>query len=128
MAIIIKTNDPAGLQRLIYAAVDNGRLHTWSRRVAGSNELTHTEGGQWGNEAWLEPVAIVADSGELRFKIRFPANTDLTRIRAIYSVYHGRFISIITTHMYNNFVYGIGSAKPLGIDQMTEQQRTRLNT
>lgn len=127
MAVIFKTNNPALLQRLIYQAVDNGTLQTWSRR-GQTLELTHTLGGQWGNLAWLTPVDIVANSTELKFKIHFPANADLDRIRAIYAVYQGRFIEIITTHLYNNFEFGASTSKPKDYDVMTPAQRIRLNT
>ena len=52
MAIIIKTNNPSGLLKAIYKAIDDKEIETWI--YDADKDFTHTP-DQWKNKAWLRP-------------------------------------------------------------------------
>lgn len=95
MAIIIKTNSPAGLLAAIKKEIDEGKIVTWSYDSDG--DFTHSP-KQWNANAWLSPKVSV---GELRFGILKNENIDMSTV--IYGVYHGRFIEMLLTHFDDKF-------------------------
>lgn len=103
MAIIVKTNNPAGLLRAIRQAIDDSRVETWSYDRDG--DFTHTP-AQWKSRAWLRPKTY---PGELRFGIIKPQHVTLSTL--IYGVYHGRFIEMLLVHFDNSFTLASATAQ-----------------
>jgi hypothetical protein len=95
MAVIVKTNNPSNLLKLIYKAIDDKKIETWSYDSDG--DFTHTP-DQWKNKAWLRPKVY---TGELRFGILGQKNVKLST--TIYAVYHGRFIEMLLSHFDKEF-------------------------
>lgn len=96
MAIIIKTSNPTGLLQGIRTAIDKGTVVTWSYDSEG--DFYHNK-EQWRGKAWLRPK-VLAD--ELRLDAVRPTDAP-TLNRAIYGVYHGRFIEMVLTHFSSSF-------------------------
>ena len=90
MAVIVKTVSPSALLKDIYKAIDDKKVVTWL--YDDDKDLTH-EPDQWKNKAWFRPKIY---TGELRFGLLGQKNTTMTK--AIYSVFHGRFIEMLLTH------------------------------
>lgn len=102
MAVIVKTNNPAGLLKAVKKAIDNKDVETWSYDEDG--DFTHTP-VQWSFKAWLSPKVY---SGELRFGI--VARKDTAMSKVVYGVYHGRFIEMLLTHFDDQFEKATASA------------------
>jgi hypothetical protein len=96
MAIRIKASDPQALLDTIKRAIDRGHVRTWEYDAQG--DFTHTP-QQFKGQAWLRPSTAVA--GELRFYII--RTQGITPTRAIYGIYHGRFIEVLLTHFFASF-------------------------
>lgn len=103
MAILVKTQNPAGLLKAIKKAIDDENIDTWSYDNDG--DFTHTP-EQWKNKAWLRPKIY---EGELRFGILKQKNVELKKV--IYGVYHGRFIEMLLTHFDDDFSTASATAK-----------------
>jgi hypothetical protein len=97
MAIIVKTNNPAGLLKSIKESIDKNEIRTWSYDKDG--DFTHsTSSGQWVGKAWLKPHIGI---GKLIFGIIPPQGIDVTW--EVYGIYHGRFIEMLFTHFGGKF-------------------------
>lgn len=103
MAILVKTDTPEGLLKSIKKAIDEKTIETWSYDADG--DFTHTP-DQWKNRAWLRPKVY---PGELRFGILGPKNVVLAK--AIYSIFHGRFIEMLLDHVDDKFTTAIATAQ-----------------
>lgn len=90
MAIHIITDRPDELRAHIRKLIDDGKIKTWSYDADG--DFTHTA-DQWRYKAWLRPKAR---PGELLLVILSPKGKVMTK--AVYGVYHGRFIETVLTH------------------------------
>ncbi len=91
--IEIHTNSPRGLVRSINAAIDEGRIATWSYDEDGDYIHNRT---QWIGKAWMSPMFDDADDTLLRFCIVEPKIQKLSR--SSYAVYHGRFVEMLLTY------------------------------
>jgi hypothetical protein len=103
MAIIVKTNNPSGLLKAIYKAIDDKKIETWAYDT--DKDFTHVP-DQWKNKAWLSPKIY---TGELRLGIIGQKNTTMSKL--IYGVYHGRFIEMLLTHFDRDFTTAIATAQ-----------------
>jgi hypothetical protein len=104
MAIRIYTDTPAALLKSIKKQMDDGGTDTWSYDKDG--DFTHSV-AQFDQKAWLRPAAI--DEG-LRLRILKPEGEELPR--AIYSIYHGRFIEMLVTHVPTLFSRAVATSDP----------------
>jgi len=103
MAIIVKTDYPSELLKVIKKAVDDKAVETWSYDSEG--DFTHTP-EQWICKAWLRPKVY---PGELRFGILKQKDAEMKTL--IYGVYHGRFIEMLLTHFDNQFEFAKATSK-----------------
>jgi hypothetical protein len=108
MAIIIKTNDPEGLLKSIYKAIDDMKVVTWSYDRDG--DFTNIT-DQWKQLAWLHPYV---HPGELRLGIVKAKDTKMTNV--VYGVYHGRFIEMVVTQFDDQFITASATAGMAEID------------
>jgi hypothetical protein len=102
MAIRFITNDPEKLLASYKKLIDDQKIKTW--RYTKNGYFTHIP-DQWDSEAWLLPKS---EKGELVFNIRI--NEGKTLPRAIYAVYHGRFIESVITHCPS--LFSMSTASP----------------
>lgn len=102
MAVYFTTAAPQDLLEQLRLLVDQGRIKTWSYDADG--DFTHTA-EQWRNKAWLRPSV---GPGQLAFYILAPLQKGMTR--AVYGVYHGRFIEAALNHADTMFVSAWASA------------------
>lgn len=103
MAIIVKTDNPSGLLKAIYKAIDDNKVETWI--YDSDKDFTHAP-AQWKNKAWLRPKVY---TGELRFGILKPKNSGLSK--EVYGVYHGRFIEMLLAHFDTDFTLATATAQ-----------------
>ena len=119
MAIIVKTENPQELLKLIYKAIDDGHVKTWEYDEA--KDFTHiTSDGQWYNKAWLKPH-IDPIAKELKLGILFSRKVEKTKL--IYGVYHGRFIEMLLTHFNDSFTTVLATAQLTRPDLFTEGEK-----
>jgi len=104
MALRLYTDHPKTLLHQILKLIDDGQIRTWSYDSDG--DFTHTA-AQYEKKAWLHPE-IKADS--LRLRIIAPEREELTR--AVYAIYHGRFIEMAITHVPAHFTRAVAWPKP----------------
>jgi hypothetical protein len=95
MAIRVYTQQPKQLLQKIKTLIDEGRVQNWSYDNVG--DFTHCV-DQLANMAWLHPEIA---EGSLRLKIVRHKIHGLPR--AVYSVYHGRFIEMLMAHFSASF-------------------------
>ena len=110
MAILVETNNPERLLRLIRDAIDDGTVRTWS--YDDDNDFTHTA-PQWVRQAWLRPRTT---SERLVFNILTPQDVRLSRVT--YGIYHGRFIEMLLTHFDEKMDYARATAMPTAGDRV----------
>ena len=103
MTIIVKTNDPSELLKLIRNAIDDKKVETWLYDSDG--DFSHTP-AQWKYKAWLRPKIY---AGELRLGIIKQKDVDLSTL--YYAVYHGRFIEMLLTHFDKKFSSTLATAQ-----------------
>ncbi len=110
MAIIVDTERPARLLRLIREAIDDGTVRTWTYDDDGDLTLTSE---QWGREAWFSPQL---GEEKLYFAIVPPRGTRITRV--VYAVYHSRLLEMLLTHFDNRFDDSRVTAQPMIFDNV----------
>lgn len=108
MAVIIDTDTPKKLLRLIREAIDEGTVRTWI--VDDDGDFTHTS-DQWGKRAWLRPLP---QEGRLVMNIR-PTKTRAVSTY-VYAVYHSEMIQMVLAHFDKHFRRAIASAMPTAGD------------
>jgi protocatechuate 3,4-dioxygenase beta subunit len=105
MAIIVRTDNPENLLTAIKKAIKDEKIKTWSCDTDG--DFTHeTPDQQWAGKAWFRSNSD--EKGELRFGLLGQQNAKKEAIkmsRAVYSVYHGRFIEMLLTHFHGHMQY-----------------------
>jgi hypothetical protein len=111
MSINFDTPDPTKLLTAFKAAIDAGDVVTWSYDKDGN--FTHTP-EQWRNHARLRPSIY---SG--RLIVNFYGRSDETTTKALYGVYHGRFLESMLTHCDTLFSNGWATAMPTNNDVIT---------
>lgn len=90
MALYFFSDAPGLLLSAFKAAVDVGRVATWSYDDDG--DFTH-DTHQWSNLAWLRPRVR-----ERCLYLHILAPTDRPVSKGTYGVYHGRFVESMLTH------------------------------
>lgn len=103
MAVHVKTPNPTGLLSAIYKEIDSKKVETWSYNA--QKHLFHTP-QQWRNRAYLHPEV---KQGEL---ILWFKSSENVFSREVYSVYHGRFIEMLISHLAADFSIAIAAANP----------------
>lgn len=102
MALHVYTDDPHALHAAIKQAIDDKKVLTWTYDSDG--DFTHTA-EQWNKSAWLRPSE---KEGRLLFTIITPRDKILSK--ALYGIYHGRFVEMLLTHFDNKFIRASSSA------------------
>jgi hypothetical protein len=115
MALYFTTNTPSKLLADFKKAIDEGHVKTWSYDAEG--DFTHAK-TQWENVAWLKPNTDTA--GRLTFFIIPPKTQKISK--AVYGIYHGRFIESMLTHFNNSFSQGLATSMPVAGDTITGSQ------
>jgi hypothetical protein len=110
MAVIVKTENPRSLLSAIKKAIDDNAIETWSYDADG--DFTHTA-DQWERRAWLRP-SVRED--RLVFNIIPPRTRSISR--AVYGIYHGRFIEMLLNHFDNRFTDAVATALPTAADRI----------
>lgn len=113
MAINFETAEPAKLLAAFKKAIDDKHVVTWSYDKDG--DFTHTP-DQWNRRAWLRPVMYQG-----RLTMNFLGRQNEKTSRAVYGVYHGRFIESMLTHCDKLFKSGAATAMPTNSDYITSQ-------
>lgn len=108
MAVDLMTDRPTKLLSAFKKKIEDGEIETWS--YDSDEDFTHTP-TQWKRKAWLHPVKL---SDRLRFTIISSKNYDLTR--ALYGIYHGRFIEAMLTHCHELFTVARATPEPTSDD------------
>jgi hypothetical protein len=97
MAIVVYTSRPNYLLHSISKAIKGRKIETWELNASGY--LTHKSSSlQWYKEAWFRPTVA---AGMLIFGLVGPKNKKMSK--AVYGVYHGRFIEMLLTHFDDQF-------------------------
>lgn len=109
------SKDPQALLSSIKNAIMQGHIVTWKHSVhSGKDHFTHTTPDkQWENKAWLR-AKVEAD--KLTFEIVRPKEKSVPR--AVYAVYHGRFIQTTIDHVFNNFTVARATPNPVEGDDV----------
>ena len=102
MAIIVQTSTPKALLAAIRKAIDDGEVATWSYDKDG--DFKHSP-DQWSEKGWLRPYV---GAGVLSFGLLGPTGSVMTK--AVYGVYHGRFIEMLLTHFDKHFATAAATA------------------
>jgi hypothetical protein len=110
MAINFMASNPKALLNAFKKAIDEGHVVTWSYDHDG--DFTHIP-DQWKNQAWLRPSIL---NGQLTFN--FLANKNVKTTKALYGVYHGRFIEAMLAHCDNLFSTAAATAMPTNSDRI----------
>jgi hypothetical protein len=108
MAVRFETSAPKNLLERVKKLIDDGVIAAWSYDKDG--DFTHTS-ERWSHRAWLRPS--VGD-GRLSFYILAPKETTISR--AVYAVYHSRFIEAVLTNCDDDFTRAVATAMPEGKD------------
>jgi len=109
--ITFDTTTPKALLTAVKAAIDTGKVVTWTYNADGY--FTHSP-DQWKGKAWLLP-SIVEGTG-LQFGIVRPKNGTVTS--EVYAVYHGRFIEMMLSHFDTKFTDSAATAMPTAKDKI----------
>ena len=110
MAINFDSADPSKLLAAFKKAIDDGHVVTWSYDKDG--DFTHTP-DQWKNQAWLRPNIYTG-----RLTLNFLGNNNVKTTKAVYGVFHGRFIESMLTHCDGLFTTGMATAMPTNSDHV----------
>lgn len=108
MAVIVLTPTPSELLAAIKSEIGSRKIETWS--VDKDGDFTHTR-PQWINKAWLRPSV---QTDRLVFNILTPKGEKMSR--AIYGIYHGRFIEMLLDHFDLKFTEARATALPVDGD------------
>lgn len=111
MAVNFESRDPTNLLATFKKAIDEGRVDTWSYDKDGN--FTHTP-PQWRDQAVLRPTIL---NGWL--VMNFYLRKGQKASKALYAVYHGRFIESMLTHCDTLFTTANATAMPTNSDRIT---------
>ncbi|NOJ41382.1 hypothetical protein [Bradyrhizobium australiense] len=95
MAVLFRTTMPQALLNDFKKKIDEGHVVTWSYDTDG--DFTHTP-HQWRSKAWMRPSI---ELGGLKFN--FISGVGEVTTKALYGVYHGRFVESFATHCDDRF-------------------------
>lgn len=111
MAINFATDNAQTLLSAFKKAIDDGHVVTWSYDKDG--DFTHML-EQWKHQAWMRPVVY---QGQLT--MNFLGNPNTTKpMRALYAVYHGRFIESMLAHCDRLFTSASATALATNADRV----------
>ena len=110
MSVKLFSKDPEGLLKAIKAAIDDGKVDSWSYDRDG--DFTHN-GDQWKYRAWLRPSVT---ESHLLFAL-VPRSDEQVTVED-YAVYHGRFIEMVLSYVDGQFTSGSVSAMPADGDDV----------
>jgi hypothetical protein len=108
MAVRVFCQNPSSLLSKIKTSAKSGSLETWS--IDSDGDFTHSP-EQWKNRAWFRPKI---EDDKVVFNILAPKGTRMSR--AVYAVYHGRFIEMLLTHFDLEFQRASATALPAAGD------------
>lgn len=110
MAVLVLTANPQALLTAVRKGIDDGAINTWNYDADG--DFTHvTADKQWAGKAWLRPSL---QQGVLVFGLVGQEGVQMTK--AIYGVFHGRFIEMLLTHFDTMFTTAVASASAAKVD------------
>lgn len=112
VAIHFTTSTPKKLLANFKAAIDDGRVATWSYDTDG--DFTHTA-QQWRSLAWLRPR--IKEGEALIFSIIKPRDSAIST--EVYAIYHGRFIESLLVHCDKLFSGVTATALPSDGDKVS---------
>jgi hypothetical protein len=104
MAIVVVSTVPSALLAGIKKDIDGGKIDTWEYDADG--DFTHSP-DQWRYKAWLRPTL---QEDRVIFRIMPPVKTHMSR--AVYAVYHGRFVEMLLAHFDTKFSVARVTAMP----------------
>jgi hypothetical protein len=108
MALVVTAMKPAALLAAIKKAINDKHIDTWEYDKDG--DFTHSR-PQWKDKAWLRPVV---QQGILTFGLLGQNGVVMTK--AVYGVYHGRFIEMLLTHFDADFATAQATAMGTSVD------------
>ena len=114
MSVRVFCKSPGALLNSIKARISDGSIETWS--VDSDGDFTHSP-EQWRNKAWLRP-ALFAD--RVVFRIIPPKGTSISK--AVYAVFHGRFIEMLLRHFDLEFERATATALPADGDKVKSSE------
>jgi hypothetical protein len=113
MAIIFETTTPNKLLSAFKKAIDDGHVVTWMYDSVG--DFTHVP-DQWKYKAWLSPAIF---SGQ-NLTMNMLGNNNIVTSKALYGIYHGRFIESMLTHCDQLFTNCYATALATNSDVITK--------
>ena len=119
MALVVYTQNPAGLLAAIKKAINDRRVVTWEFDSDG--DFTHTP-QQWRNRAWMCPTLL---QGALRFNILGTRQQPMSK--EDYAVYHGRFLEMLMAHFDKDFSTASATALATAEDLIAPQAGQRAS-
>lgn len=108
MAVKVRCDAPQILLDEIKTSIRSGSVETW--QLDSDGDFTHAP-EQWRSKAWLRPQI---EEDKLVFIILAPKDTRISR--AVYAVYHGRFIEMLLAHFDKKFRLAWATALPASGD------------
>jgi hypothetical protein len=105
MSVRVFSDDSASLLTRIKTLIDEGHITTWEYDRDG--DFTHSP-NQWRGRAYLRPEV---QEDKLRLTIIRTQGEPLTR--EVFSVYQGRFIEMLSAHVYKRFTSAVASPSPV---------------
>lgn len=116
MAIFVTTQMPKKLLTSIRKAISEEHVATWS--LHGEDYFTHSA-EQWTRRAWFRARI---EEKRIVFNIVPPKGKVVSR--AVYGIYHGRFIEMLLNHFDKDFESASATAMPTGNDHIRSRTVT----
>jgi hypothetical protein len=110
MAINFETTTPKNLLALFKKAIDEKHVVTWS--YDKYDNFTHTP-DQWKGKAVMRPTIFEGKWLVMNFYAK-----EGKASKALYGVYHGRFIESMLTHCDQSFTGATATALPTNADRV----------
>ncbi len=110
MAVMVSTNNPAALWRLVQEKIGDGSIKTWD--LIKGTYLTHNP-AQWNRNAFFR---VLIQEEQLNFFIVPPEGQKIST--EDYAVYHGRLIEMLLAHFDRRFRRASASANPVPGDSV----------
>lgn len=110
MAIFVTTQTPKKLLSSIKQAISEDQITTWS--IDGEDHFTHSA-QQWARHAWFKARI---EEKRIVFNIIPPKGKIVSR--AVYGIYHGRFIEMLLNHFDGLFERASATAMPTANDRI----------
>jgi hypothetical protein len=108
MAVRVYCDDPKELLESIKSAFSQSKVDTW--KLDSDGDFTHSP-EQWIYLAWMSPKLF---EDHITFNILGSKSKKMSR--AVYGVYHGRFIEMLLSHFDRQFTRASATALPTSTD------------